>query len=195
MRSARSSQTPKAADENLVGWHGILARILSVQLARPVGYRLDNVMGVLNAIRQTKGHRRSDHSLFFIAAKAYRPKLTADQQRWFDAWAGEVRDSIRPGEATYSATRPTTEHLAALFPEMSEGRDKPGGKRPAPDSGSRAGLTNGHGSGSRRPAGFLAEGPRADRANWLLVATRPGEWWLKGRDLERWRRAAQSSRP
>ena len=92
---------PEAADENLVGWHDILARILSVQFARPVGYRLDNVMGVLNAIRQTKGHRRSDHSLFFIAAKAYRPKLTADQQRWFDAWVGEVRDSIRRGEATY----------------------------------------------------------------------------------------------
>jgi hypothetical protein len=40
----------------------------------------------------------------------------------------------------------------------------------------------------RRQALFLENQPRVDTAAWRLQDTEPSHWWLKGRDLERWRR-------
>lgn len=159
---------PEAADDNLLGFHGILSRILTCRLARPVGYRVQNVMGVLNAIRQSRGAQRSLNTLFFIAVRVYRPPLEPTQQSWFEAWATEVRGSIRAGEATYLRDPVYDRFLSVLFPEMAEALAKSGGKRqPISDI-----LENPSGrvSGTpevprRRRASFVDQQPRTDGAS------------------------------
>jgi len=41
----------------------------------------------------------------------------------------------------------------------------------------------------RRRTNFIATEPRVDRNKSKLLDTKPGDWWLKGRDLEAWKRA------
>ena len=183
---------PEAADENLVGHGAILSRVLSIMLGRPVGYRYDNLMGVLNAIRQTSGSRLSTLSIYFIAAKAYPPPLSAEQRAWFDAWAAEVRQSIQAGMTTYLRDPVFDRLLSLLFPEMAAGLAKPFGKL-APGTGVRWDPVRGvfvrPETPERKRAAFLETQPRADSAGPRLQDTRPGDWWLKGRDLEEWKRA------
>ena len=183
---------PEAADENLVGHGAILSRVLSIMLGRPVGYRYDNLMGVLNAIRQTSGSRLSTLSIYFIAARAYPPPLSAEQRAWFDGWAAEVRQSIKAGETTYLRDPAFDRLLSLLFPEMAEGLAKPFGKL-APGTGVRwdpeRGVFVRPETPGRMRAAFLEAQPRTDSAGPQLQDTRPGDWWLRGRDLEEWKRA------
>lgn len=183
---------PEACDEDLIGDGAILARVLSIMLGRPVGYRYDNLMGVLNAIRQTSGPRLSTLSIYFIAARAYPPQLSPQQREWFDGWAAEVRQSIQAGETVYLRDTGFDRLLSLLFPEMAAGLAKPFGKR-APGAGVR--RDHEHGT-TVRPA--LAERPRAgcpdtlarsDRAGPKLLDTKLGDGWLQGRDFDAWKRA------
>ncbi|NKI93913.1 hypothetical protein [Rhizobacter sp. SG703] len=183
---------PEAGDENMVGNGAILSRMLSIMLGRPVGYRYDNLMGVLNAIRQTSGARLSTLSIYFIAARAYPLQLTPEQRAWFDSWADEVRQSIQAGETTYLRDPAFDRLLSLLFPEMAAGLAKPFGKL-APGTGVRweeeRGMFVRPPLPERRRAGFIDTQPRSDRAGPRLLDTKPGDWWLKGRDLEAWKRA------
>lgn len=183
---------PEAGDENLIGQGGILARLLSIKLGRPVGYRYDNLMGVLNAIRQTSGPRLSTLSIFFIAAREYPPTLSAEQRQWFDGWAAKVRQSIKAGESTYLRDPAFDRLLSLLFPEMAAGLAKPFGTL-TPGTGVRwdpeRGVFVRPETPGRRRAAFLAAQPRTDSAGPGLQDTRPGDWWLRGRDLEEWKRA------
>jgi len=182
---------PEAGDANLIGTRGMLARILSIQLARPVGYRVDNVAGVLNAIEQSQGVRLSDTSIYLIAVRTYRPPLTDKQQGWFEEWAGKVRDSLKRGETTYLRDPSYDQLLSVLFPEMAPALAKPGGKRrleTVPAHGDwqgakRAGLP------TRSRATFLGQSPRIDGDRQRYLDTRTGDAWLKGRDLEAWKAA------
>jgi len=186
---------PEAGDANLIGMRGMLARILSIQLDRPVGYRLDNVAGVLNAIEQSQGVRLSDTSIYLIAVRAYRPKLTDKQQARFEEWASRVRSSLKRGESTYLRDPSYDRLLSVLFPEMAPGLAKAGGKRPietSPAQGDwqaakRAGLP------IRQRAGFLERAPCATGTWRGYLDTRPGDTFLKGRDLEAWKKANPES--
>lgn len=183
---------PEAGDQNLIGYHGILSRILSCKLARPVGYRVANVMGVLNAIRQSRDIQRSLFTLFFIAVRAYRPPLEPHQQVWLEKWATEVRSSIRTGEATYLRDPAYDTFLSVLFPEMEEALARPGGKllsnadfmENSPNQ-----LTGAPKVPSRRRAGFVAQQPQTGGASWPLLDTALDQFWLRGRDLEAWKKA------
>lgn len=183
---------PEAGDANLIGMRGIVARLLSIQLARPVGYRLENIAGVLNAIEQSHGVRLADTSLYLIAVRTYRPPLTEKQQTRFEEWAGRVRDSLKRGDSTYLRDPTYDRLLSVLFPEMAAALAKPGGKRrlktvPAHgdwQAAKRAGLP------TRRRAGFLERSPRTGVGTWRgYLDTRPGDTMLRGRDLEAWKRA------
>lgn len=183
---------PEAADENLIGPHGILARTISIRLDRPVGYRLENVMGVLNAIKQDSGIQRSNHTLFFIAVSVYKPTLTERQQAWFDKWAAAVKASIRDEERTYLRDPAYDNVLALLFPEMAAALAKPGGKRAPSDTVSwdaQERVFRRHELPERRRATFIERQPSTLSAGGRLQDTRPGDWWLKGRDLEAWKKA------
>ena len=172
---------PEAGNEDFIGYRGIVARILSCKLGRPVGYRVGNVMGVLNAIWQAQGQRRSFHSLFFVALRTYSPPMKPDQLKKVDGWAAEVRESIRKGETTFLRDPGYDRVLSLLFPEMADALAKPGGKRP---DASEVAFER-----ASRRAYFIEHQPRTDRAEGALLDTGPGSWWLKGRDLEAWERA------
>ena len=191
---------PKASDESLIGHHRILARLISIQLARPVGYRLENLLGVLNAIDLSKGTRRADFSLYLIALKVYPPPLAEKQKAWCDDWARRVRESIQAGEAEYLRDPAYDRLLSMLFPEMAAALAKPGGKRPpsrqpphkAPPDAHRAEVGGQGGLGHSR-APFFERRPNADGLGGRLLDTRPDDDYLKGRDLERWKRANPES--
>ena len=82
--------------------------------------------------------------------------------------------------------------LSLLFPEMAAGLAKPFGKL-APGTGVRWDPVRGvfvrPETPERKRAAFLETQPRADSAGPRLQDTRPGDWWLKGRDLEECKRA------
>jgi hypothetical protein len=186
---------PEAGDANLIGTHGIVACVLSIQLARPVGYRMENFAGVLNAIAQSKGVRIAETSIYLIAVRAYRPRLSDKQQAWFEEWAERVRDSLKRGEQTYLRDASYDRLLSVLFPEMASMLASRGAKRrleTSPAHGdwraaNRAGLP------TRHRAPFLEYSPRTS-GGWLgYLDTRPGDQWLKGRDLEAWRKANPES--
>jgi hypothetical protein len=166
---------PEAGDENLIDWRGILARILSLQLGRVVGYKLDNAMAVLNAIRQSTGVQRSNHTLYLIAARVYRPKLMERQQTWFEDWAEEVKSSIRAGEKTYLRDPTYDRILSLLFPEMGDALAKPAGKlNPADALSWDANSKTFHRQAlpQRRRAGFIATQPKADLVRGRLLDTK-----------------------
>lgn len=183
---------PEASDENLIGRGAILARLLSIVLGRPVGYRYDNLMGVLNAIRQTSGSRLSTLSIYFIALRLYPPHLTPVQQKWLDIWVIEVRQSIKDGATTYLRDPAYDRVLSLLFPEMAASLAKPAGKlKPS------TGIKWDHEQQvfvrpevpDKQRARFLETQPRSDKVKSKLLDTKPGDWFLKGRDLEAWKRA------
>lgn len=181
---------PEAGDGNMIA--SFVPRILTLVLGRPVGYRYDNVASVLNAIRQSNGARLSTLTVYFVAAKAYPPKLTSTQQRWFDDWAAGVRQSIKYGETTYLRDPSFDRVLSLVFPEMAAGLAKPFGKL-SPGQGTRWDQERQQFVSpkvpERRRANFIATEPRVDRNRSKLLDTKPGDWWLKGRDLEAWKRA------
>lgn len=183
---------PEAGDENLLCGGGILHRLLCFRLGRAVGDRYDSLFGALRDIHHSSGNRVSTLTIYFIALKAYPPGFAPDQQAWLDAWFSEVRHSIAAGETTYLRDPAYDRLLSLLFPEMAAGLAKKGGK-----------LASAHSLNwdpgrqmyvrpdvpQRRRARFLAAQPRADQAGSRLLDTKPGDWLLKGRDLEAWKRA------
>lgn len=178
---------PEAGAAPLIAAHGILDRILSIKLDRGIGYRLTSGQAVLNAIKQDRAEDRAYHSLFFIAALHFEPTLTDDQRRKLGDWRGQVRASIKAGELTF--LRPTIfdRILSVLFPEMAADLAKPGAKREG-NKVRQARSTQWHETYDRNPSMLVSTQPRSDGASWPLRDTNPSEWWLKGRDLERWKR-------
>jgi hypothetical protein len=182
---------PEAGDSNLVGGRGILARILSIRLDKGVGYGVDTGVQVLNAIRQSKGPNRSNNTLYFIAARIYKPRLSDEQKRWLHEWTDEVKDSIKAGEVTYLRDPAYDRLLSLLFPEMATPLLKEFGKRNLAAEGDvvRERGVDHEKLPQRRPAGFLTIQPKAQVAEGVLQDTGARDWWLKGRDLERWKLA------
>lgn len=182
---------PEASDSNLIEGHGILSRILSIRHDKGVGYRLDSGMQVLNAIRQSKGSNRSYNTLYFIAARVYKPQLTDEQKRWLDEWTDEVKESIKAGELTYLRDPCYDRLLSLLFPEIANSLSKPFGKRNVAVIGNVAQKRDAYHNElpQRRPAGFLTTQPKAQIVEEVLQDTGIRDWWLKGRDLEKWKLA------
>ncbi|MGQ0598603.1 hypothetical protein [Aquabacterium sp.] len=186
---------PEAGDANLIGTRGIICRLLSIQYGRPIGYRLANVAGVLNAIEQSKGTRKSEASIYFIAVRAYKPQLTEAQQTWFERWTAEVRESLRAGEKTYLRDPSYDRLLSLLFPEMSAGLARSGGKRRLEDAPAHGDWKSAKWMGvpTRQRAEFLEPPPRMNDKQRHLVSTGGGDDWLKGQDLEEWKKAYPES--
>jgi hypothetical protein len=186
---------PEAGDVNLIGSHGIVPRILSIKLGRPVGYRLENVAGVLNAIELSKGVRRAEASIYLIAVRVYAPLLTDKQQIWFDEWARRVRESLKRGEKTYLRDPSYDRLLSVLFPEMSAALAKPAGKHRPEDVPAHGDWKAAKSMGvpPRQSAAFLAAQLHKNDQRRELQDTKPGEHWLKGRELDDWKRANPES--
>lgn len=188
----RAHGYPEAGDRGLIGMHSLVARILSIQFGRPIGYRFQTVGEVLNAIEQSRGMRLSDTSIYLIAVRVYQPRLTDEQQARFEAWAQRVRDSLNRGEETYRRSPRYDGLLSVLFPEMAERLAKSSSKRPPTTTqprhlGSQV-NTVAEPSSARQRALFPDLKPRAN-SRWPYLDTRPSDQVLKGRDLEAWKKA------
>jgi len=118
-----------AGDDALIGHHAILARLLSIQHDRGIGYGYRSAYEVLNAIRQAQGSNRCEWSLALIAVKAYKPKLTPKQHDSFSRWRTAVMQSIARGDRDFLRPRTYDALLSLLFPDMAEALAKPYGTR------------------------------------------------------------------
>lgn len=115
---------PEASDAVLaMGRQGIIPRVLSIKQGKGVGYKLDSTMEVMNAIKQSSARNCSNHTIYLIAEKVYRPPEFSIPS-WYENWAGEIRDSLRSGEPTYVRSRKYDKLLALLFPELAPGLSK-----------------------------------------------------------------------
>ena len=180
---------PQADEPMLIGRHGLLAGLLSIQHGRSIGYRQETVASVLDVIRQAHS-RRNYWTVYLIAVRTYKPVLSVEQQGWVEQWAEEVRTGIRNSDPAY--LRPSTfdTTLAHLFPEMALGLAKPGGKMIQSSK-----LSGASGLGSRghdnKAFSQLDRQQRSQLHDELDQATARLEaaFWLEGPALEAWKRA------
>ena len=186
---------PEAGDEDLLGYHRILSRLLSIRNNRGVGYGFSTAVEVLNAIQQSQPGNRTDWTLYLIAVKVYLPDLSADQRvwKWFEAWRDMVVAAGKRTDYMYMRSAKYDRLLSLLFPEMASGLAKPFGKRPVVpdlrwDEGKKRFL-RGFTEHASRPAGFLTRGtaPRDPLRHGTGVDVR--DWFFKGAELEAWKRA------
>jgi hypothetical protein len=116
---------PEASDADLtIGRQGIIHRLLSIKHDKGVGYKLDSAMDVLNAIKQSSARNCSNHTIYLIAEKVYRPPEFSIPS-WYANWVDEIRRSLRSNEPTYVRNRKYDKLLSLLFPELSSGLEKP----------------------------------------------------------------------
>ncbi|WP_286571648.1 hypothetical protein [Variovorax gracilis] len=185
---------PEAGDVGLVGFHGLLSRLLTIQLDRGVGFRFESALEALNAFRQSHIAERTNFILFFIAVRAYRPDIRA--QEWFTDWTNEVKASVQSGERTYARNATYDRILTLLFPEMAGGLSKDFGKlkpstgyevQPRYKASHRENVAESEASpkvASPTPQlGVQGSGLDADKRG----------WWLRGRDLDAWCKANPES--
>lgn len=180
---------PYADAEELYRRQGsILQRLLSIRKAQPVGYRLDNLWGVYNAIKND-GSEQSViwHTLYLIAHKVYAPKLSEVHEAKVQELRHKVLDSLRAGENTYRRPRHHDALIGLLFPEMIDAM-----QRPLPGDGTARPTTE-------QPTRFRSRKaeapPRYSSPANLKSQGFPGRpWkdseavWLTGADYERWKR-------
>lgn len=110
---------PEAREKELnTGRQGVISRILSIKLAKGVGYKLSSTMEVMNAIKQSSSRNSSNHTIYMIAEKVYRSANAAVSPDWYVQWVNEVKRSLRAEELTYERDRKFDRFLSLLFPEM-----------------------------------------------------------------------------
>lgn len=184
---------PEAGDEDLLGHHRILSRLLSIRSNRGVGYGFQTAAEVLNAIQQSQPNNRHDWTLYLIAAKVYLPELVADQPTWFDEWRETVVAAVKRSDYMYMRSTRYDRLLSLLFPEMAEGLAKSFGKRPVVpdlrwDEGKKRFLRS-HTEQQSRPAGFLSRDQTPRDPLRRAAGGDILDWFFKGAELEAWKRA------
>jgi hypothetical protein len=114
---------PEAGDEDLLGHHRILSRLLSIQRNRGVGYGFNTAAEVLNAIQQSQPDNRNDWTLYLVAVKVYLPNLSNDERvwKWFEAWRDTVVVAVKRTDYMYMRSAKYDRMLSLLFPEMAAG--------------------------------------------------------------------------
>jgi hypothetical protein len=184
---------PEAGDDDLLGHHRILSRLLSIRNNRGVGYGFGTAAEVLNSIQQSQPANRNDWTLYLIAVKVYLPSLVAEQRAWFDGWRERVVAAVKAKDYMYMRSAKHDRLLAVLFPEMAAGLAKPFGKRPVVpdlrwDEGKKRFLRGFSEHGSR-PAGFLARETVPSDPLRHGAAGDIKDWFFRGAELEAWKRA------
>lgn len=109
-----------ASEMELLDSSGVIARLLSLQLNRGVGYDVSTGFQVLNAIMQSGGENQQWNTLYLMAAKSYglTTGFTEKQAHLFSVWRKSVIDKISQGDQ--SAMRPARYDplFSVLFPEL-----------------------------------------------------------------------------
>lgn len=125
---------PGALDRMMVDESGMVARILSIQQNRGVGYDMNTGYQVLNAIMQSGPDNKRWHTIYTMAVKAYglEAHFTKAQADSYARWRQSIIDGVDLQDVTY--LRPSTydKVLGVLFPEMARGIAKKYGLQPEP---------------------------------------------------------------
>lgn len=186
---------PEAGDEDLLGHHRILSRLLSIRANRGIGYGFGTAAEVLNAIQQSQPGNRHDWTLYLIAVKVYMPNLTDDARvwRWFEAWRDEVIAAVKRKDFLYLRSTKYDSLLGLLFPEMAPGLAHDFGKRPAVpnlvwNERTRR-FVKTYTEATSRPARFLSKDAAPNDPMAYAGAGSIKDWVFKGAELERWKRA------
>jgi hypothetical protein len=184
----------EAGDEELLGHHRILSRLLSIKHNRGVGYGFATAAEVLNAIQQSQPMNRHDWTLYLIAAKAYLRNLSDDERvwRWFETWRDGVIEAVKRKDFLYLRSTKYDRLLSLLFPEMANGLAHEFGKRPAVpnlvwDEQKRR-FVKTFTETTSRPARFLTQDAAPSDPLAYRSAGSMRDWVFKGAELERWKR-------
>lgn len=171
----------EAKDSDLIGTRSqIVPRILAIKNGGGVGYELDSTMGIMNAIKQTQAQNRKFHTIYLIAEAVYRKNEARESPTWYQSWVQEIKRSIEDGGKMYVRPRRYDELLSLLFPEMRSSLMKSFGTEDyVPKHKEYVARKNDQNSGQRlSPASFWP---------WDQES-RTESFWLKGRELEQWKR-------
>lgn len=181
---------PEAGSEVVLGRRGLMAKLLTIQLDRVVGYRYDRPFEVLNAVRQAKGHQRSNWSVVLYAARAFRPASSASQHQFLKAWEMEVAHSLQAGEEHFKRDPVYDRLLSALFPDLAPFLGRPSAKQIhlSPWRLGNFREADRYGVPERELCAFLVDQPLLSLTGGPVVDTPTDAWWLRGRDLEQWTR-------
>ena len=150
----------------------ILKRLLSIKLDTGIGYRMNTGWQVINAIHLDLEQQRSWHTIFLIAIRHYKPKLNSEQSGKTNQWRAKVLNSIKQGESTYLRSTKYDSLLSFLFPELKDALNKDFGKL-------------GRSNPSRSIDNIKYQSASSIEKS---IGMRQGSFWLKGKELEDWKR-------
>ena len=100
-----------------------LQRLFTMKRKEVVGYRLDSIWQVVNAIlgdRENSSSRKF-HVHYHLALQAYKPQLnSSDAVTRIKVWRDAVADGCRSPESQYYPNTQFNLFLGLVFPELSE---------------------------------------------------------------------------
>ncbi|RYE73112.1 MAG: hypothetical protein EOO81_01515, partial [Oxalobacteraceae bacterium] len=109
----------EAEDKELFFWRrNIIMRLLSIKMDRGIGYKLLTGWQVINTIISEPQQSWKWHTLYLMATRAYKPKLTEAQAEHVANWRNKAWESIQAGETNYQRDTKYDRLLSLLFPEM-----------------------------------------------------------------------------
>lgn len=123
---------PGAADLTMLDEVGLIARLLSIQHNKGIGYDVSTGYQELNAIMQSgKDNKRWD-TLYAIAVKAYDLEVhfTAVQTIKYEEWRQALITKVDVNDEAYMRPGTFDAVLSVLFPKMAERINKGYGRRP-----------------------------------------------------------------
>lgn len=177
---------PEAKDSALIGTRSqIIPRILAIKNGGGVGYELDSTMGIMNAIKQAQAHNRTFHTIYLIAEAVYRKNEVQESPTWFKSWVQEIKKSIEDDGKMYVRPRRYDQLLSLLFPEMRSSLMKSFGTEDyVPKHKENVTRKNYQNTGQRVSTATFWPWDQENRADSV---------WLKGRELEQWKREHPSA--
>lgn len=113
---------PGAADPAMLDEAGLIARILSIQRNKGVGYDVGTGYQVLNTIMQSGKSNKCWGTLYAIAVKVYdlETHFTPDQARKYEGWRQMLIAKLDANDEAYMRPATFDPLLSVLFPEMAE---------------------------------------------------------------------------
>jgi hypothetical protein len=148
----------------------IIQRILSIKTGAVIGYDVDTVWQVINAILLDTDKYQSWHTLYLIAIKQYNPVIPENHLTRVASWRHKVIDTIKTGNnSTYLREPKYDRFLSLLFPELKDALNKDFGK-----------LTSANNDFEQ-----LAS---TNRGNKKYYDMSKDPLWLKGAELEKWKK-------
>lgn len=163
---------PEANNFNDFRLRRVLDRLFSIRTNSAVGYELESCWQVINTANMDREESRTWHTLFLIAINLYKPTLTDEQDNKVKDWRTKVVDSIKEGKSEYLRATKYDALLGLLFPEMKTALMSHFGTHILSPSTKQTYIQQNYEQVNTRKHG----------------SKRTESFWLKGKELEDWKR-------